>query len=104
MSPPGPRGKAAAATLVATALIQVSATSDYVRCLQWVKSEPQRHIYFTSAVRGRADGIRRKRTIARRSSAIGGIAVVAGGEPDGLLLATSGSRDSVPAGFRLLDP
>jgi hypothetical protein len=52
-----------------------------------------------SAGRGRgagypaqADGTRRKRTIARRASAIGGIAVVAGGESDSLLLAESGYR------------
>jgi hypothetical protein len=63
-------------------------------CPPWVKSEPQRHIYFMSAVRGRADETGRKRTIGRRTSAIGGIAVVAGGEPDSLLLATSRHSDA----------
>ncbi len=43
-----------------------------------------------SAARGRADGTRRKRTIARRTSGARGIAVAAGGEPDSLLLARTG--------------
>jgi hypothetical protein len=51
---------------------------------------PQRHASFSSAVRGRADGTRRKRTIGRRTSAIRGIAVAADGEPDSLLLAMCG--------------
>ncbi len=46
-----------------------------------------------SAAGGQADETERKRTIGRRSSAIGGIAVVAGGEPDSLLLAKTGPKD-----------
>jgi hypothetical protein len=56
-----------------------------------VKSEPLRHASFPSAVRGGADRTRRKRTNGRRSSAIGGIAVVAGAASVGLLLARSRS-------------
>ena len=55
----------------------------------WVRSGLAYPLQGWSAVRGRADETRRKRTIGRRSSAIGGIAVVAGGEPDSLLLARS---------------
>jgi len=59
-----------------------------LECPLGVRSELQRQAHSESAAGGRADETRRKRTNDRRSSGVGGIAVVAGGEPDSLLLAT----------------